>query len=374
MSQRPSFSLDAPLDQSMLCLEASAGTGKTYTIEGLITRLIVEEGIGIHELLVVTFTRAATAELRTRIRKVLETTRLALESGGVNEEPADTHHVVSVLFNTIPESERPEAIGRIRRAIEGFDEAQISTLHGFCQRALQEHAFESGVPFEVEMLQSTDVLSQEIAQDWWSNSRHSGDRRLLQQLKAEKLTLKLLTGMAKVLSENPAAPRCPPKPDIDDVHRRLERWDEAVEAFRAVWERDSTKIIPALSDSMKHLNGTVFSVAKLTKKIGEMEQWLQDPRPSSSETAAKKKKTVDTLLGYFTSDKLSEKRNSAAKKAGYEFDHPLTFMANQLSNEHDRINADATFKKYSVHHMHEYSEFVLRELDRRKTSGAPDVF
>ena len=97
-----------------------------------------------------------------------------------------------------------------------------------------------------------------------------------------------------------------------------------------------------------------------------MEQWLQDPRPSSSETAAKKKKTVDTLLGYFTSDKLSEKRNSAAKKAGYEFDHPLTFMANQLSNEHDRINADATFKKYSVHHMHEYSEFVLRELDRRK--------
>ena len=131
MSQRPSFSLDAPLDQSMLCLEASAGTGKTYTIEGLITRLIVEEGIGIHELLVVTFTRAATAELRTRIRKVLETTRLALESGGVNEEPTDTHHVVSVLFNTIPESDRPEAIGRIRRAIEGFDEAQISTLHGF---------------------------------------------------------------------------------------------------------------------------------------------------------------------------------------------------------------------------------------------------
>ena len=66
MSQRPSFSLDAPLDQSMLCLEASAGTGKTYTIEGLITRLIVEEGIGIHELLVVTFTRAATAEYAHR--------------------------------------------------------------------------------------------------------------------------------------------------------------------------------------------------------------------------------------------------------------------------------------------------------------------
>ena len=96
------------------------------------------------------------------------------------------------------------------------------------------------------MLQSTDVLLQEIAQDWWSNSRHSGDPRLLNQLKVDNLTVKLLTETAKVLSKNPAAPLCPPKPDIDDVHRRLDRWSEAVDAFKTVWDADRIRIIPAL--------------------------------------------------------------------------------------------------------------------------------
>ena len=105
MTQRPSFSLHAPLDQGLLCLEASAGTGKTYTIEGLITRLIVEEKIGIHELLVVTFTRAATAELRTRIRKVLETTRLALEAGATGDDQrgsAPARHLISADQRHVP--------------------------------------------------------------------------------------------------------------------------------------------------------------------------------------------------------------------------------------------------------------------------------
>ena len=190
MTQWSAFSLGSPLTQRMLCLEASAGTGKTYTIEGLITRLIVEEGIDINALLVVTFTRAATAELRTRIRSVLETTRAALELDQELEPGTESHQVVSILRNTIPPEGRTRAIRRIHRAIEGFDEAQISTLHGFCQRALQEHAFESGVPFQVELVQSTDVLLQEIAQDWWTHSRHNGDPHLMRHLQARKVTLR----------------------------------------------------------------------------------------------------------------------------------------------------------------------------------------
>ena len=72
MTAAQDFKRNQPLVSRMLCLEASAGTGKTYTIEGLVTRLIAEEGLPIDALLVVTFTRAATSELKTRVRAVLE--------------------------------------------------------------------------------------------------------------------------------------------------------------------------------------------------------------------------------------------------------------------------------------------------------------
>ncbi len=124
-----------PLTRTRL-IEASAGTGKTWTIAGLYVRLILEgEGIPVEQLLVVTYTRAATAELKDRLRKRLALLLAAFERGDSQDEFCRD-------FVARFAGEKTQAIARLTRAVAAFDEAAIYTIHGFCQRVLAEAAFE----------------------------------------------------------------------------------------------------------------------------------------------------------------------------------------------------------------------------------------
>lgn len=141
MSSFDILSRTAPL-QRRLFLEASAGTGKTFTIEHLVIRLLLETDYTLDQILVVTFTRAATRELKVRIRANLEKA-LSLEQ---NE--------------------------KLKNALLTFENAQIFTIHGFCHRILQEFAFEASISLDLqewedkeekwavlEFLRSTTALS-----------------------------------------------------------------------------------------------------------------------------------------------------------------------------------------------------------------------
>ena len=131
-------------------LEASAGTGKTYSISNIVLRLVAEsDPCSIDQILVVTYTEAATAELRDRIRGRLREALLALEC----PEDADTQALENPVIASLAErsAELPQIITRLRQAILNFDQACISTIHGFCRRLLQQNAFESGCPFEQEL-------------------------------------------------------------------------------------------------------------------------------------------------------------------------------------------------------------------------------
>ncbi|RKZ86348.1 MAG: exodeoxyribonuclease V subunit beta, partial [Candidatus Parabeggiatoa sp. nov. 1] len=111
--------LAAPL-QGINLIEASAGTGKTYTITTLFIRLILERNLTVDTILVVTFTEAATEELRDRIRRRLRETLTAFEQGKCNDD---------VLAKLIAQCEdRNDAIFRLTNALRGFDEAAILTI------------------------------------------------------------------------------------------------------------------------------------------------------------------------------------------------------------------------------------------------------
>jgi exodeoxyribonuclease V beta subunit len=140
-------------------IEASAGTGKTYTITQLYLRLLVEQGLDVAGILVVTYTKAATAELRSRIRERL------VEAAGVfrTGSPPDGFH--AELLRRVPD--HAGAARAIERAVQGFDEAAIFTIHGFCQRVLTERAFESGVPFDTDVVPDQDDLLLEVVDDFW---------------------------------------------------------------------------------------------------------------------------------------------------------------------------------------------------------------
>jgi exodeoxyribonuclease V beta subunit len=146
-----------PLEPGVTVIAASAGTGKTFTLAALVVRLIAEHGIPIQRLLLTTYTVAATAELRERIRARLIDTLNAIEADGTDDE------FLSALLPQLP----TEAAERVRNAIRDFDEASIFTIHGFCQRALREQAFETGTPFDPEILTNATALFTEVAEDYW---------------------------------------------------------------------------------------------------------------------------------------------------------------------------------------------------------------
>jgi exodeoxyribonuclease V beta subunit len=127
-----------------LFLEASAGTGKTFAIEHLVTRLLIEgeSPFSIEQILVVTFTRAATRELKKRIRHNLW---CAQEELGGNRPSKDYLRAICEKG----EGARKEAAERIEAALICYTQAQIYTLHGFCHRVLNEFAFEAGVGLEI---------------------------------------------------------------------------------------------------------------------------------------------------------------------------------------------------------------------------------
>ncbi|MEW6665762.1 MAG: exodeoxyribonuclease V subunit beta [Thermodesulfobacteriota bacterium] len=150
--------LNTPLEGTNL-IEASAGTGKSFSIAGLFLRLVVEKHVTVREILVVTFTQAATEELRDRIRRRLREAADAF-SRGQSEE--------AFLQGMIGRCKDPAtALIRLREALRSFDQAAIMTIHGFCRRMLRENAFESGSLFDTELITDQEEIREEVVEDFW---------------------------------------------------------------------------------------------------------------------------------------------------------------------------------------------------------------
>ncbi|WP_432546600.1 UvrD-helicase domain-containing protein [Kineococcus sp. SYSU DK004] len=133
----PVFDLTGPLPRGTTVLEASAGTGKTYTIAGLVTRYVAEGAARVEELLVVTFGRAATGELRSRVRERLVAARDALADPAAARRHRDP--VVRALAQ--PGGDADDEVvaqrrARLAAAVASFDAATVATLHQFCQQVL----------------------------------------------------------------------------------------------------------------------------------------------------------------------------------------------------------------------------------------------
>ena len=161
MSARTSFDLaTTPLGEGFCLIEASAGTGKTFTIAGLFLRLILERDVPVREILVVTFTEAATEELRGRIRKTLADAAAALTAGHTDDKA-----LAAMLKPHWPDA--AQLANRLHRTLTLFDEAAIHTIHGFCQRTLRDRAFESSSLFDLELLPDDREMLLEVADDWW---------------------------------------------------------------------------------------------------------------------------------------------------------------------------------------------------------------
>ncbi|MDR1076294.1 MAG: UvrD-helicase domain-containing protein [Xanthomonadaceae bacterium] len=152
-------------------IEASAGTGKTFTLTAWMLRLLLEAGAPLPNLLAVTFTRAATAELRERIRERLRIAEAELAGRAyAGDEAVQTAAIIGqARARGIPDETLRT---RLQTALLQIDQASVFTIHGFCQRALSEYGFLAGGLNSDPLFDHADDLQQQVASDLWRSASH----------------------------------------------------------------------------------------------------------------------------------------------------------------------------------------------------------
>ena len=284
--------LRLPLNGCRL-IEASAGTGKTYTIALLYLRLVLghgddtlggERGWMPPELLVMTFTDAATQELRDRIRaRLAEGARCFREEAGAYDA-----HLIA-LRDDYPPERWPICAYRLQQAAQWMDEAAISTIHGWCNRMLREHAFDSGSLFSQRLETSHDALLDEVVRDFWRHhiwplpldaarevlqwwATPDALRNQLRWLLADAALLPTPSAPARVLAETLAARQA-------RLAELKAPWLEGADELRALLDtaRDA-----------KAFNGQSLKQNHYSSWLNALRAWAQTPtaiRPAISETA-----------------------------------------------------------------------------------------
>ena len=196
--------LNSPLSGVRL-VEASAGTGKTFTIATLYLRLILEQGLTPAQIVVATFTRAATAELSMRLRKRLRVAADMLRHQDPERErdgdDGEARATRAVIAGALGNTGAATLATRAREAELAMDTAVIGTLHAFCNRCLGEFGFETGrAPGELEVLEDARALQREDAAKLRAELVHAPTRRMSEEAKAH------VAEMATMLDEAQKAP------------------------------------------------------------------------------------------------------------------------------------------------------------------------
>ncbi|WP_295886604.1 exodeoxyribonuclease V subunit beta [uncultured Thiohalocapsa sp.] len=252
-------------------IEASAGTGKTYSIANLYLRQILD-GRDVGEVLVVTFTNAATDELRGRLRARLFEALSLLEHGGTSEDE---------FLQRLAEQLRagPElavAIRRLRLAVRAMDEAAVLSIHGFCQRALTEFAFNSGQGFGLEVLTDDSGLWRTAVQDWWRRTAYSLSAARAELFESAVGNLEAFRRQLKPLLANPEPKLLPAAGEVAGALARFDALLAELAEIAATWRADRNRLFKALIDSkaLKRAQKTPFHLDVLAATFAELDEYL----------------------------------------------------------------------------------------------------
>ncbi len=201
------FDVCGPLPTGVTLLEASAGTGKTYTIAGLAARYVAS-GVPLGDVLLVTFTRMATGELRERVREKLVRAEQAIARTLAGAAPAGYDEVERLLADGPPAELRLRRL-RLARALADFDAATIATTHGFCQEALGSLGITGDLERDGEFAEDVQDLVEEVVDDLYVRRFHRRG--------APDITRDEALRIARVAVANPAAPLEPANAPEDSI-------------------------------------------------------------------------------------------------------------------------------------------------------------
>ena len=317
---------DGALDGTQL-IEASAGTGKTWTLCGLVVRLLLERGLPLQQVLVVTFTNAATAELRGRIRDRLAETLVALRGRAVQ---GGDPFVPTLLARLRGRGLRDEAMAaQLEQALQGFDEAAVFTIHGFCQRALADTPFAAGVPLALEPITDDRELRAQVVQDFWRR-RVAVDgltpalaAQLVQQgdrpdVWATVLGAHLARPLAEAVWPDGIDDAVPPAPDaLAAAHAQAQR----------IWQAERDAVVELLLQALKRklLNGNTYKPASVQAAAASWDMLLAGADPLAVSTPLDK-------LDLLQAGKLAQRTNKGHSAP----EHPFFDAAETLAGLRDQ--------------------------------------
>ena len=306
--------------KARVLIEASAGTGKTYTIAGLFIRLLIEKKLDISQILVMTFTRKATSELSSRIFRQLRNCLRVLEEGPEKEGDVFLNEFYETVQN------RSAAINILREAILNFDENQVTTIHGFCQKVLKEEVLLTGTPMDVEIAPKDDLLDQAV-EDYWRlfmdhHSKNDIGRYLISTLMKLANSPSELKNLIRPLFSKPYAEIEGVIP-AGDIGAYLEDVIQLRKEMVQVWNEEQSEILEILSkcDISRFQQ---YLDSRLNKLISflEDEEFSQDSPES---------------LNYFISDYLYDESNLPASRKAESTKHHRFF---EICNDYYELIRD----------------------------------
>ena len=300
-------SLECVLNGTHL-VEAAAGTGKTYNIQNLVVRLLLEKPLTIENIAVVTFTEAAADELRSRLRKVInETCEMAgrakeeIESKELNKKLSKSEKRALSLVNAaikvqkaqaeengIERSEddiKREIVCKLTVANLDFDKAAVGTIHSFCQRLLKDFAFESGEPYALELTTNSSAIRDNFAMDAYRYFCYNGKYASFYSTMLSDNKLKELVKIKDSRPDIRIYPEAAGSESLEEVSKKLEE----------AWQNLLANGIDGYLDTLSGMSACFRSNFDLETRIDKARQARKSPLPRKCDIDALKEIRKDVL-------------------------------------------------------------------------------
>lgn len=377
--------ISLPLNQVNL-IEASAGTGKTYTIGSIYLRLLLQAGenrffrpLNVEEILVVTFTEMATEDLKRKIRERLTAAISVFSEYYKTKDKAIFTGEHQFLAELLPYLEDiPTVLRRLKLAEQNLDLASIYTIHGFCRRMLMQHAFNSGVHFNLKLLKDQSDLLKQFANEFWREHFYSQPFEIANFISKElgspddvlSILESDLNKDVSVAADNQQSLSL----SIDEflqksVGERLKAvqdlkvfWLKNVDEISSIIMEEITKDYP--EDQIKSLSRSSYQKERLKTWIEQINEWANNPLDYEINK---------TLRDYFLQSSIEQKyekpkKNTKNKKAAIPFYAPIFAELEELVEKHQSSDL---LKKIILYH---YRQGIQKKLLEYKANHPEKSF
>jgi len=377
--------ISLPLNQVNL-IEASAGTGKTYTIGSIYLRLLLQAGenhfsrpLNVEEILVVTFTEMATEDLKRKIRERLTAAISVFSEYYEKQDKAIFTGEYQFLAELLPYLEDiPTALRRLKLAEQNLDLASIYTIHGFCRRMLMQHAFNSGVHFNLKLLKDQSDLLKQFANEFWREHFYSQPFEIANFISKElgspddvlSILESDLNKDVSVTTDNQQSLSL----SIDEfLQKNVGERLKAVEALKVFWLKNVDEISSIImeeitkdypKDQLKSLSRSSYQKERLKTWIEQINEWANNPLDYEINK---------TLRDYFLQSSIEQKyekqtEKTKNKKAAIPFYAPIFAELEELVEKHQPSDL---LKKIILYH---YRQGIQKKLLEYKANHPEKSF